>query len=52
MIILYNLLLCDNPFNVLLQELKKNKHWCSAKSTVAFVTQTQIEKKCQNMFYK
>lgn len=40
-IIFNNLLLCDNPFNVLFQEKKTNKHWCSTEATVAFVTQTQ-----------
>uniref|UniRef100_A0A0E9WWT0 Uncharacterized protein n=1 Tax=Anguilla anguilla TaxID=7936 RepID=A0A0E9WWT0_ANGAN len=50
-IIFFNLLLCDNPFNVLFGE---NKHWCSTEAKVAFVTQTQKEKKhiCQNIFYK
>lgn len=34
----FNLLFCDNPFNVLFGE---NKHWCSTEAKVAFVTQTQ-----------
>lgn len=53
MMIFNNLLLCDNPFNVSLQDKKKmNRHWYTIKATVAFVTQTQKGKDVKLYFIK